>query len=74
MTLRDDLKVFDGCDGNSRGFSALAAGQKIDDIILKFAGILCHESNGSSCPDQVSKALNEARFLITGERLEVPAK
>lgn len=74
MVLEDDLIVYDGCDGNSRGFSALAAGQKIDDVILKFAGIPCHASNGSSCPDQVSKALNEARFLIVGERLAIPAK
>jgi uncharacterized protein (TIGR03905 family) len=68
-----DLVVYDGCDGNARGFSALADGAKIDDVIAKFAGILCHASDGSSCPDQVSKALNEARFIILGERLEVPA-
>ncbi len=68
-----DLVVYDGCDGNARGFSALADGSEIDDVILRFTGILCHASDGSSCPDQVAKALNEARFLIKGERLEVGA-
>lgn len=68
-----DLVVYDGCDGNARGFSALADAQPLDDIVQKFAGIMCHASDGSSCPDQVSKALNEARFIIKGERLEIAA-
>ncbi|HHT15360.1 MAG: TSCPD domain-containing protein [Christensenellales bacterium] len=66
-----DLVVYDGCDGNARGFAALADGSEVDDIIQRFLGIPCHASDGSSCPDQVAKALNEARFLILGERLEV---
>ena len=75
----DDMTVYDlvvtkGCDGNARGFAALAEGEPLDEIVTRFAGITCHASDGSSCPDQVSKALNEARFLISGERLELPAK
>ncbi|MDD2430051.1 MAG: TSCPD domain-containing protein [Eubacteriales bacterium] len=69
----NDINVYDGCDGNSRGFSALAEAEAMDDVIERFAGILCHASDGSSCPDQVSKALNEARFLLIGERIAVPA-
>lgn len=72
MTVHD-LVVSNGCDGNARGFSALADGSEIDDLIVRFAGILCHNSDGSSCPDQVAKALNEARYIIKGERLELPA-
>ena len=72
MTV-SDLTVYDGCDGNARGFSALADGEPLDDIVKKFVGIMCHASDGSSCPDQVSKALNEARFLMVGERLDVTA-
>lgn len=72
MTV-SDLVVYDGCDGNARGFSALADGSEVDDVITKFTGIMCHASEGSSCPDQVAKALNEARFIIKGERLAVPA-
>lgn len=71
MTV-SDLVVYDGCDGNARGFAALADGSDVDDVITKFHGIMCHASDGSSCPDQVSKALNEARFLIKGERLALP--
>lgn len=66
-----DLLVYDGCDGNARGFSALADGSVVDDVIEKFQGIECHASEGSSCPGQVSKALNEARFIILGERLAI---
>lgn len=68
MTV-EDLIVYDGCDGNARGFCALADGEHIDDIIERFEGIPCHASDGSSCPDQVAKALDEARFIIQGERL-----
>ncbi len=70
MTVHD-IVVVKGCDGNARGFSALADGSEVDDIIKRFSGITCHASDGSSCPDQVAKALNEARFIITGERLEL---
>lgn len=73
MTVAN-MVVYDGCDGNARGFSALADGSLVDDVITKFTGIMCHASDGSSCPDQVAKALNEARFIIKGERLDVPAK
>jgi len=73
MTV-SNMVVYDGCDGNARGFSALADGSLVDDVITKFTGIMCHASDGSSCPDQVAKALNEARFIIKGERLDVPAK
>ena len=31
------------------------------------AGILCHGSKGSSCPDQTAKALAQAKVVITGE-------
>ncbi len=66
-----DLVIYDGCDGNARGFSALAEEEAIDTIIERFAGISCHASDGSSCPDQVAKALNEARFILVGERLAI---
>lgn len=66
-----DLVVINGCDGNARGFASLADGEEIDTVIEKFANIPCHASDGSSCPDQVAKALNEARFILVGERLDV---
>lgn len=68
MTV-ENLVLYNGCDGNARGFCALADGSHIDDVIERFEGIPCHKSDGSSCPDQLAKALDEARFIMQGERL-----
>lgn len=45
-----------GCNGNLQGISQLVKGQKIDDVIHRLDGIRCG-SKGTSCPDQLSKAL-----------------
>ena len=49
-----------GCSGNLQGISRLVAGMKIDDAILKLEGIRCGMKD-TSCPDQLSKALKEAK-------------
>ena len=51
------LKFINGCSGNKQGVSRLAVGMKIDDIIAKLQGVQCR--NGTSCPDQLAKALIE---------------
>ena len=51
------LKFINGCSGNTQGVSRLAVGMKIDDIIAKHQGVQCR--NGTSCPDQLAKALIE---------------
>ena len=51
------LKFINGCSGNTQGVSRLAVGMKIDDIIAKLQGVQCR--NGTSCPDQLAKALIE---------------
>lgn len=51
------LKFINGCSGNTQGVSRLAIGMKIDDIIARLQGIQCR--NGTSCPDQLAKALIE---------------
>lgn len=51
------LKFINGCSGNTQGVSRLAVGMKIDDIIARLQGIQCR--NGTSCPDQLAKALIE---------------
>ncbi len=61
-----DLRVFNGCDGTSKGFGALCEDQTIDYCVERMAGILCHGSNGSSCPDQSAKALAQAKVYLTG--------
>lgn len=53
-----DLKVIGGCNGNLKGISSLIKGMKIEDIITKLEGIDCN-GRGTSCPDQISKALKE---------------
>lgn len=53
-----DLKVIGGCNGNLKGISSLIRGMKLEDIISKLEGIDCN-GRGTSCPDQISKALKE---------------
>ena len=47
-----------GCNGNLKGISALVAGMKVDDAILKLKGIKCGLKN-TSCPDQLAHALEQ---------------
>ncbi len=47
-----------GCNGNLQGISSLVKGMKIDDAIAKLSGIDCG-GRGTSCPDQLAKALVE---------------
>lgn len=53
-----DLKVIGGCNGNLQGISALVKGMKIDDVIEKLSGLDCG-GKGTSCPDQLARALKE---------------
>ena len=48
-----------GCHGNTQGVSRLCEGMKVDDVISKLDGIDC-KGRGTSCPDQLVKALKEA--------------
>lgn len=47
-----------GCAGNTIGVSRLVEGMKINEAIKKLKGIQCG-SRGTSCPDQLAKALEE---------------
>lgn len=49
-----------GCNGNTQGISALVKGMNIDDAISKLEGINCN-GRGTSCPDQLSKALKKIK-------------
>ncbi|WP_106828285.1 TIGR03905 family TSCPD domain-containing protein [Parabacteroides pacaensis] len=53
-----NLQVIGGCEGNLRGLSTLLIDMKIEDAIKKLEGIDCHEK-GTSCPDQIAKALRQ---------------
>lgn len=47
-----------GCNGNQQAVSRLVEGMRIESVIEKLKGINCGEK-GTSCPDQLSKALQE---------------
>jgi uncharacterized protein (TIGR03905 family) len=49
------VRFTDGCSGNAQGMAMLLAGMPVDEAIEKLRGIQCR--NGTSCPDQLSKAL-----------------
>lgn len=46
-----------GCTGNLAGLSRLVVGHPVGEIADLLAGIQCQ--NGTSCPDQLSKALRQ---------------
>ena len=48
-------KFINGCSGLSQALCRLTIGEDIDVIIEKLKGILCRQ--GTSCPDQLAKAL-----------------
>ena len=50
------LQVEGGCQGNLSGISRIVVGMDVDDVIKAFEGVDCH-GRGTSCPDQISKAL-----------------
>ena len=52
------LEIIGGCPGNTAGVALLVRGRNIDEIIGMLKGIPCR-GKGTSCPDQVSEALEE---------------
>lgn len=53
------VKFIGGCNGNLQGISILLRGMKAEDAIARLHGINCN-GKGTSCPDQLSKALTQA--------------
>ena len=49
-----------GCNGNLKGIGALVEGMEIDEVISRLEGTTCGSKN-TSCPDQLSRALKEAK-------------
>ena len=54
-----NVKFNGGCSGNTQGIAALAEGMKAEDVIARCKNIMCG-MKGTSCPDQLAKALEEA--------------
>lgn len=54
-----NVSIEGGCNGNTKGLSILVKGMKAEDVIDKLSGVQCG-NKGTSCPDQLSKALRLA--------------
>lgn len=52
------IEIIGGCPGNTLGVSKLCVGKTIDEVIELLNGIDCR-NRGTSCPDQLAKALIE---------------
>ena len=52
-----NVKFTGGCVGNLKAISTLIDGMPVDDVIHKLKGNLCR--NGTSCADQLAKALEK---------------
>lgn len=49
------VKFTGGCNGNLQGVCRLVEGKDINEVEALLKGVLCR--NGTSCPDQLSKAI-----------------
>ena len=47
-----------GCNGNTKGISALVEGMRVEDVIKRLENIKCG-FKGTSCPDQLAQALEQ---------------
>lgn len=54
------VEFIGGCNGNTKGISALIKGMDIDDAISRLDGITCGRRS-TSCPDQLAQALKELK-------------
>ena len=55
-----NLQYVKGCNGNLQGIGKLVEGMDIDEVISRVEGIRCG-ARPTSCPDQLSKALKQAK-------------
>ncbi len=58
-----NVEFIRGCNGNLNGISVLVKGMDIDEAIAKLEGIKCGIKD-TSCPDQLSIALKEAKAAL----------
>lgn len=55
-----NVQFLGGCNGNLKGIGSLVEGMNIDDVIARLEGTTCGMKS-TSCPDQLAKALKEAK-------------
>ncbi len=54
-----NVRFLGGCNGNTQGVSRLIEGMEVEEAISRIEGIQCG-FRGTSCPDQLAKALKQA--------------
>ena len=54
-----NIRFLGGCSGNTQGVAKLAEGRDADELISLLSGTDCG-GRGTSCPDQLAKAIKEA--------------
>ena len=55
-----NVQFMRGCNGNLKGISQLIEGMDADEVISRLEGTTCGMKQ-TSCPDQLAKALKEAK-------------
>lgn len=55
-----NVQYLGGCNGNLKGISSLVEGMDVDEVISRLEGTTCGMKQ-TSCPDQLAKALKEAK-------------
>lgn len=54
-----NVKFIGGCSGNTQGIAKLVEGMDKDEVIARLEGTKCG-MRGTSCPDQLARALKQA--------------
>lgn len=54
----ESVEYIGGCNGNTTGISKLVKGMSVDEVIARLEGVDCG-GRGTSCPDQLARALKE---------------
>lgn len=54
-----NVQFLGGCNGNTKGISALVEGQEANEVAKRLKGIKCGFKN-TSCPDQLAQAIETA--------------
>ena len=56
----ESVQFIGGCNGNTKGISALVKGMMVEEAIDRLKGITCG-MKPTSCPDQLARALEQMR-------------
>lgn len=56
----ESIEVIGGCNGNLKGICRLITGMPVEQVIKAFKGVDC-SGRGTSCPDQIAQALEQAK-------------